>query len=314
MKLTVGIPVFNGVEYLRNLLDSLELALKDVDFLYEVIVVDDGSTEDVKGVVESFPSLPLVLHTFTENMGTAHAFNKILETMQGDFLFRLDADTVVNKEAVAGLLAYMQMNTNVGAVVAKLIGPKGDNQSTVEMTFKEPYEWVSDYALWLKKIFRKKLNILDTIHQPTQIAYAGTGAIMIRREVIEAIGMLDTDIQFFMEDADYVWRITKAAWKVMYHPGFQVLHIGGHSGVLYIHMRLISLTNLHKFYLKHRPGKTNQIILDISILLGTSVSVLLLIPAIPLYIAPQFKTILVRAYTSYLSVYRWYWQRWFGAR
>lgn len=312
MHLTIGIPIFNGVEYLRNLLNSIELAMKDAEIEYEVIIVDDGSTEDIKGVVDNFPSLPLVLHTFSENMGTAHAFNKILETMKGDFLLRLDADTVVNADAMTGLLAYMEQHTNVGAVVPKLVGEKGDNQSTVELSFKEPYEWVSDYALWLKKIFRKKFNILDTLHQPVQVAYTGTGAIMIRKEVIETIGMLDTDIQFFMEDADYVWRITNAAWKVMYHPGFQVVHIGGHSGILYIHMRPISLTNVHKFYLKHRPGKIHQVILDISILTGTTVSVGLLILALPLFFVSRFKPILIRAYTSYRSVYQWYWRNWFG--
>lgn len=306
MQLTIGIPIFNGVEYLTNLLRSIEEALVDADFSCEVIVVDDGSTEDIKSAVESFASLPLVLHTFPENMGTAHAFNKILETMQGEFMLRLDADTVVNKEAIAGLLTYMEKNANIGAVVPKLVGPKGDNQSTVEMTFKEPYEWVSDYALWLKKIFRKQFNVLDTLHQPTQVAYTGTGAIMIRKEVIQSIGLLDTDIQFFMEDADYVWRITSAAWKVMYHPGFQIMHVGGHSGVLYIHMRPKSLTNLHKFYRKHRPGQANQLVLDASILIGTVISTLLLLPALPLMLVKEFKPIIVRAANSYLSVYRWY--------
>jgi len=79
--------------------------------------------------------------------------------------------------------------------------------------------------------------------------------MMVRKEAIDAIGLLDEDIFMFGEDIDWCWRLKEAGWKVVYMPTGSVYHYHGASSRL---RRVGATINLHKgmevFYRKHHSA------------------------------------------------------------
>ena len=86
-RISIIIPVFNGGKYLG---DAIESVLSQGEYVFEIIVVDDGSTDNTAKVVETFGQT--VLYCYQANAGVGAARNRGVAMAQGDFLAFLDAD------------------------------------------------------------------------------------------------------------------------------------------------------------------------------------------------------------------------------
>ena len=303
--LTIGIPSFNGGDYLHQLLASIEKELTGIS--YEVIVVDDGSSD---GTSEKIPmEFPWIqfLHT-DKNRGVSLATQDILTNMRGKLLLRLDADTLINRQSVVQMIDLMETRPEIGALAPRLVDEAGNYQPSYETHFKKPWEWFMDYFLWGKKLLQKKDAKQENVStEPREVAYVASAAVMIRTELARQVGGLDPQMEFFMEDADWLLRISQTGHAVIYWPAVSVVHIGGHSGALYIHTRNRSLQNLYYFYQKHQPGQMTQLSLMIAILSGSALSLTAAFLAFPaIYLRPQLKSIVYRSIVSFSNVWRWH--------
>ena len=113
MKLSVVIPIYNVAEYLPACLDSV-LACPSED--YEIVAVDDGSTDRSGAIADEYaaqqPGRIRVLHT--PNGGLGHARNTGLEAAQGEYLLFLDSDDTLAPGAVGEMLAALDGSFDVG--------------------------------------------------------------------------------------------------------------------------------------------------------------------------------------------------------
>jgi glycosyltransferase involved in cell wall biosynthesis len=98
---TVVIPAFNAECYITQAIDSV---LHQTCGMFEVIVVDDGSADQTRSVVERFG--PLVRYEYQRNAGPASARNRGIELASADFVAFLDADDVWNPEKCAVQMAH----------------------------------------------------------------------------------------------------------------------------------------------------------------------------------------------------------------
>lgn len=302
--LTIGIPALNAKSDLDRLLTSIQNELTGVD--YEVIVADNGSHDGTPELMRE--KYPWVCYLYeVENVGIAKSTNLIFEKMRGKYWLRLDVDTVLKTSAVEKMIEYMDSNPRVGVLAPRLENLDGSFQSSYETHFKLPIEWLWDYALWLKKIVNR-LSLKSIVKtEPFEIAYAASAAVMVRKEAIDQIGELDPAMDFFMEDADFIYRIKQHGWQIVYDPRISIIHIGGQSGTLYIHTRDRSLKNLYYFYQKFRPGLINQVILGGSILVGSALSLGLSLTSYPvIFIKPGLKSIYHRSVKSFFNVFIWH--------
>jgi glycosyltransferase involved in cell wall biosynthesis len=112
MKVSVLIPLFNKAPYVKEAIDSV---LHGTFGDFEIVVVDDRSTDGGADVVRGIEDPRLHLVELPENRGPAGAANAGLEVCTGEYIVRLDADDVNMPDRIARQVAYMDAHPEVGA-------------------------------------------------------------------------------------------------------------------------------------------------------------------------------------------------------
>ncbi|MFP3202871.1 MAG: glycosyltransferase family 2 protein [Sulfolobus sp.] len=112
VKVSVAIPTYNRKEKLRRLLNSLkESTFKD----FEVIVVDDASTDGTEGMIKNeFPYVKYIKHE--KPTLVAKSRNDAIEASEGDYIFFIDDDNVVERDTIEKLLNYIEKHEEIGTI------------------------------------------------------------------------------------------------------------------------------------------------------------------------------------------------------
>ena len=86
-----------------------------------------------------------------------------------------------------------------------------------------------------------------------EVDFAGGSCLIVRREAIEEVGLLDEGYFMYTEEADWCYRLWQQDWKVYFYPGAQIIHLGGESARRYGNNILIRLyTSRNRFIRKHQ--------------------------------------------------------------
>jgi len=227
---------------------------------FELIVVDndsqDGSVEMIK---TKHPHVKLVENS--DNLGFSKACNQVIPGARGKYVLLLNPDTEVMTDAVTRMAEYLDKNPDCGAIGPKVLNTDGTLQLACRRSF--PSVKASFFRLtYLSHLFPKSKLFAEynlTHADPDQMlevdALSGS-CMMVRKDVIDKIGLLDEDIFMFGEDIDWCWRIKEDGYRVMYFPDSVIYHVHGASSRL----RPVGATiNLHKgmqvFYKKHLAKK-----------------------------------------------------------
>ncbi len=240
-------------ELLAGCLDSIAEDPCAADF--EIWVVDNASGDNSLAVLRDYPLVRVVANE--QNVGFGKACNQVIPDVSAPLVFLLNPDTVVTDCAVSKLAAYLDANKDCGAVGPMVLNPDGSLQLACRRSFPSPA--ASFYRLtYLSKLFPKNqtfaqynLTFADPGKELDVDALSGS-AMMVRKSVIDSVGLLDEAIFMFGEDIDWCWRIKEDGWRVTYCPDAVVYHYHGASSRL----RPVGATiNLHKgmevFYRKH---------------------------------------------------------------
>ena len=106
-KVTVGIACYNYARYLKDCVDSLFAQTRPVD---EILIVDDGSTDDFKTVVLQFTDPRIKVKAFPENMGMQEATTYLANIAEGDFFVSVAADDTLAPTYIEKCLAEFKAN------------------------------------------------------------------------------------------------------------------------------------------------------------------------------------------------------------
>lgn len=229
---------WNTRDLLRN---AIRTALASSGINLTVVVVDNASTDGSQAMVrDEFPDVILIENE--KNEGFSRANNIGLRHLGFDqdqtspttprYALLLNSDTEVPPTALAEMVAYLDREDrqDVGCAGCKLVMADGSLDIACRRSFPSPE--VSIYRmLGLSKLFPKSrrfgrynMTYLDP-NVETEVDSLVGAFMMLRREVIAEVGLLDEDYWMYGEDLDWAFRIKKAGWKIMYNPAVTILHL-----------------------------------------------------------------------------------------
>jgi GT2 family glycosyltransferase len=227
--LSIIIISFNVEKLLRECLESIYRETKHTRL--DIWVIDNASRDgSVRMLKESFPEVRLIENT--ENLGFTRANNQAIRQCRSDYVLLLNPDTVILDSALDKMVRFMDEQPEVGVSGGRLVNEDGSLQLACRRSIPSPA--VAFYRLTgLSRLFprskvmaRYNLTYLDP-DQPHEVDAVSGAFLLIRRQVIEQIGLLDESFWIFGEDIDWCIRAQRADWKVMYYPEAHVLHYKG---------------------------------------------------------------------------------------
>lgn len=231
MKLSVIIVNYNVKYFLEQCLHSVFAASKNIET--EVFVVDNNSVDGSCAMIaEKFPKVHLVENK--TNTGFAKANNQAIRISSGQYILLLNPDTIVEENTFEKVIAFMDSHADAGGLGVKMIDGKGNYLPESKRGFPSPM--VAFYKIFgLSRLFphSRKFNQYYMGHlSADKIAEVDVlaGAFMLmRRETLDKVGLLDEDYFMYGEDIDLSYRIIKGGYKNYYFPETTIIHYKGES-------------------------------------------------------------------------------------
>lgn len=210
---------FNSARCIHRCVQSLVDSIAELGIRSEIWVVDNGSTDSSLDSLVKLAAREssVKIIRLDRNYGTTASRNQALSKAVGAQILVLDSDAYMTADALKGLRSYLVSNPKVGLVAPKLVFPDGRPQLSVDQFPTIPRK--------IERILRlRQLERVQVYSVPTEVDYAISACWMMSRQVFETVGMLDESIFYAPEDVDYCLRVWQAGFRVVYHPGFLVIH------------------------------------------------------------------------------------------
>ncbi|MDQ4074643.1 MAG: glycosyltransferase family 2 protein [Chloroflexota bacterium] len=271
---------FKTKDFLRDCLRSIFDS--EGDFSFQVCVVDNASGDgSVEMVRDEFPQVHLIAQQ--ENQGYAHANNLGLYHFgfrdepgaepapdAPRFALLLNPDTLLPTNALEEMLTFVDARPTCGVAGPRLVRQDGSLDKACRRSFPSPA--TSFYRLTgLSSVFhtnprfgRYNLSYVDDTISIEVDSVVGA-FMMIRREALSDVGLLDESFFMYGEDLDLAYRIKAAGWKVWYDADVTVLHYKGESSKQRSWKSIVNFydamdTFHRKHYASHMPIPVNWII------------------------------------------------------
>lgn len=224
-QLSVVIVNWNTRELLSECIQSIH---RTISVSFEILVVDNASIDGSPAAIRSgFPNVQLI--ECGDNLGFAVANNYGLRQASGVYVLLLNPDTELQPGAIDSMIEHLDENPSVGAVGPMLVGRYGELQFSASPA--------PDLLGELSRMFR-----IQSLRHEATYDMAGWGkrtardvevlqgaCLMIRREALDEVGLLDEDYFMYTEEVDLCYRLRKAGWSIHWLPTARVIHYGGES-------------------------------------------------------------------------------------
>ena len=214
-EVSIVIPVYNNwaatAACLRSIADDV------VSVPYEVIVADDGSYDRTAVLLLEVGGISVVRSG--RNRGFVNAVNSGIAAAKGRFVVLLNNDTVVRPGWLDALVDRAEDDGDIGLVGAKLVYPDGRLQEAGGIIWRNGSGW--NYG-------RGDDPDSPTFSFPRDVDYCSGACLLVRREILDALGGLDTCyVPAYYEDADLAFAARKLGYRVVYEPRSVVCHVEG---------------------------------------------------------------------------------------
>ncbi len=185
-KVSVIIAAYNTERFIQHAVESV----LDQTFLdFELIVVDDGSTDNTAAILNGFTDNRMKV-VQQENAGRYSANNRAMSMARGQYFANLDADDLFLRQKLERQVSYLDENPEIGLVgtLATIVHPKTGK------------EYLSHYLITDAEIRRNIVRVNPFIHS----------SVMFRREAVEKVGAYSTEAAYgWLADYEYWIRIMR---------------------------------------------------------------------------------------------------------
>lgn len=203
MKLSIIIPCYNSERTIGNCIKSI---LKSNYSNYELIVVDDGSTDNTPKIVKR---LKRKLISQKKNQGTCTARNIGAKKASGEILVFIDSDVLIQKDTLTKINSRFKKQTDLSAIVG--IYSKDHPYSSQASRFKNLHMRYTYFIM------------------PDYIPILNTSLTAIKKSVFMEVGGFDKKIKFSSDDWDLGRRISEQNHKIFLDKDLEVIHDKNYS-------------------------------------------------------------------------------------
>ncbi len=260
MDISVVIVNFNNDGVLRGCLPALMSSLEGIDA--EVLLSDNGSTDgSLAWVCSAYPTVRIIENN--ANLGFAEGNNRALPLASGRYVLLLNPDTVVEPDAIANMMTFLDTKPQAGVVSCKLLNGDGSRQISARrfptlLTYFLNFTGLS--RRFASSPFFGQFNMTDWDgDSERQVDWSCGAVLMVRRKTLEKVGGLDPYFFLTYDEVDWCHRIKKAGFEVWYTPSAVIQHLDRQSEpqanpkpearIKYMTVERNSRT---KYFIKHR--------------------------------------------------------------
>lgn len=206
----------------------------------QVIIVDnasgDGSAEEIAAAIDSegwgswASIMPMSRNggfAFGNNVGFSRAFSSAEHL---DYLMLLNPDSVARKGAIESLITFMGEHPKAGIAGSRLENENGGIECSAHRFHSPLSELLEGARLGFLDRFLSNYEVTPALRDEAHLCdWVSGSSMIIRREVIEEIGLMDEGFFLYFEEVDFFQRAAKAGWQTWYVPESIVMHIEGAS-------------------------------------------------------------------------------------
>lgn len=224
-------------ELVVNCLESLRIILNQS---VKVVVVDNSSGDNSVDLIGNWVSNNenAYLICSENNLGFSGGNNLAIESVEkmglnADFIWLLNPDTVVRKNALQHLLTFMQQNSQVGIAGSRLEYIDGKAQCSAFRFHSILSELDNGLRLGIISRLLQKWQVpLPISDIPVSVDWVAGASMLIRKQVFEDIGLFDDKYFLYFEETDFCLQAKKSGWPCWYVPASRVVHfVGSSTGV-----------------------------------------------------------------------------------
>lgn len=236
---------------------------------FEVIVVDNASTDGSADMVaEEHPWAKLIRSE--RNLGFSAGNNLGIKAASGRSVLLLNPDTLVHPGALAALVQFADSHPEAGIIGPRLLNADGSIQYSCRSFptlatgfFRNTFLG----RLFPKNRFNRDYLLTDWDHNAVrEVDWVSGAAMMIRREVLDQIGLLDEGFFMYCEDVDICYRAHRAGWKVMYCPDAVITHMIARASDKNAAAMIIERhKSMFRFFRKHYAAESSPLVWPIVI-------------------------------------------------
>jgi N-acetylglucosaminyl-diphospho-decaprenol L-rhamnosyltransferase len=224
---TVVVVSYNTAHLLDRMFAALEAARRDL--MLQIIVIDNASKDDSADILRKrFSSVELIENSV--NVGFGRANNQALALAGGRYLLLLNTDAFVASDTLVKTVKFMDSNPDCGVLGVKLVGSDGTLQPSCRY-FPTPWN-IFIASVGLRRAFNNMRFVDDMSWDHASVRecdWVPGCYYLVRREVIESIGLFDPRYFVYCEEVDHCRAVRQAGWSVVYYPFTEVVHLGGES-------------------------------------------------------------------------------------
>lgn len=250
-EVSIVVVSYNSRKHLERLLPSLYDARHGVAF--ETIVVDNASADGTPRFVrDRFPDVRVVENA--ANLGYSRAVNQGIEAARGAYVLILNPDIVTHEGSLERLVRFMEEHPDAAIAGSKLLNPDGTVQHSCRRF----------YSVWTLLLRRTPLGrllpwnrevprylMLDFDHESSrEVDWLIGACMMVRREALADIGLMDERFFLYFEDVDWCYRAWRSGWKVYYVADSVMTHRYARESAAASKLLLAHILSMLRYYEK----------------------------------------------------------------
>lgn len=238
---------WNGAEVLPECLKSL-LALNYKNI--EIIVVDNGSTDDSISIINGICGNKVKIIRLKENLGFTAGMNAGFDDAKGEFIATLNNDMVVEPSWLDQPLELLFKDKSIGIVSCRQMNYY--NRAKIDSL----YHYITKWFILMPFGYGRKFCDDNLFSKTGYVMSANGGSIILRAKTLKTLGGYDADFFGYMEETDFCLRAFLHGWRCVYAPDAVVYHMNSFSFKKNMEYKYYLLTrNRFWFIYKNIPDK-----------------------------------------------------------